>query len=129
MDSFSWLEILFIFFTLALLFYYCFFWRKLLIFRVKNTSFSNLPLVSVIICAKNEANNLSKFLSYVLNQDYPNFEVIVVNDSSSDDSLKILNQASIHYENLRVYTFEKEKISFGKKEALEFGIVSPNLII
>jgi cellulose synthase/poly-beta-1,6-N-acetylglucosamine synthase-like glycosyltransferase len=36
--------------------------------------------VSVIICAKDELDNLREYLPYVLNQDYPEYEVIVVND-------------------------------------------------
>src|ERR1035437_5919464 len=44
------------------------------------------PPVSVIICAKDEADNLRKFLPFILNQDYPDFEVIVVNDGSTDET-------------------------------------------
>ncbi|MEN0051550.1 MAG: glycosyltransferase, partial [Bacteroidota bacterium] len=38
--------------------------------------------VSIIICAKNEAQNLKKNLPLILNQNYPSFEIIVVNDNS-----------------------------------------------
>ena len=41
----------------------------------------NFP-VSVIICAKNEAENLKKNIPAILNQEYPNFEVILINDAS-----------------------------------------------
>jgi cellulose synthase/poly-beta-1,6-N-acetylglucosamine synthase-like glycosyltransferase len=41
-----------------------------------------LPPISVVICARNEAENLARFLPDVLRQDYPSFEVIVVNDCS-----------------------------------------------
>jgi glycosyltransferase involved in cell wall biosynthesis len=44
------------------------------------------PPVSVIICAKDEADNLRKFLPFVLQQDYPDFEVIVINDGSTDET-------------------------------------------
>ncbi|NJL75851.1 MAG: glycosyltransferase [Saprospiraceae bacterium] len=46
--------------------------------------------VSIIICAKNEAENLKKNLPHILNQNYPFFEVIVVNDNSSDETEKII---------------------------------------
>ncbi len=48
--------------------------------------------VSVIICAKNEYYNLKDFLQVVLSQDYPLFEVIVVNDGSEDDTQTLLEQ-------------------------------------
>lgn len=46
--------------------------------------------VSVIICAKNEIVNLKANLPFILAQDYPNFEVIVVDDDSTDGSEKYL---------------------------------------
>jgi cellulose synthase/poly-beta-1,6-N-acetylglucosamine synthase-like glycosyltransferase len=49
----------------------------------------NQQPVSVIICAKNEAENLKQYLPTVLEQQYVQFEVIVVNDHSSDETLKI----------------------------------------
>ena len=48
------------------------------------------PPVSVIIAAKNEAENLQKFLPGILEQDFPEFEVIVVNDGSKDHTGQIL---------------------------------------
>ncbi|HJV77225.1 MAG TPA: glycosyltransferase, partial [Paludibacter sp.] len=56
---------------------------------------------SVIICAKDESDNLRKFLPFVLQQDYPNFEVIVINDGSTDESGTLLNDLSVEYPNLR----------------------------
>lgn len=59
------------------------------------------PPVSVIICAKDESDNLRKFLPFVLQQEYPNFEVIVINDGSTDESDILLNDLSVEYPNLR----------------------------
>ncbi len=42
------------------------------------------PPVSVIICARDEEENLRKFLPFILEQNYPDYEVIVVNDGSTD---------------------------------------------
>jgi poly-beta-1,6-N-acetyl-D-glucosamine synthase len=44
----------------------------------------NMPPVSVIICARNEEDNLRELLPSILEQDYPSFEVVVVNDCSSE---------------------------------------------
>src|SRR5660398_160440 len=54
-----------------------------------NPESSNIP-VSVIICAKNEAENLKQFIPSILNQKYPNFEVILINDASEDDTLEVM---------------------------------------
>ncbi|MDR3652100.1 MAG: glycosyltransferase [Paludibacter sp.] len=59
------------------------------------------PSVSVIICAKDESDNLRKFLPFVLQQDYPDFEVIVINDGSTDDTEILLNNLCVEYPNLR----------------------------
>ena len=65
------------------------------------TSFSNAtPPVSVIICAKNEEKNLLANLPIILEQDYPNFEVIVVNDSSTDDTEIVLDRFKEKYSHL-----------------------------
>lgn len=59
------------------------------------------PPVSVIICAKDEADNLRRFLPFILEQEYPHYEVIVINDGSTDDTEVLLNDLSLLYSNLR----------------------------
>lgn len=79
--------------------------------------------VSVIICARNERENLKNNLPKVLSQDYPVFEVIVVNDASTDDSWKVLQELKSKDERLRVINIPlEEKSTIGKKGALQCGI-------
>ena len=79
--------------------------------------------VSVVICAKNEYANLKKNLPLILEQDYPNFEVVVVNDCSEDDSNYLLKSISKTYPHLNVITIAKNINFFkGKKFALAIGI-------
>lgn len=79
--------------------------------------------VSIIICARNESENLRKFLPYILEQDYPSFQVIVVNDCSFDDTGEYLKDLSPQYKHLKVVTIEEqEKYQHGKKFALTLGI-------
>ncbi len=77
--------------------------------------------VSVIICARNEASNLKQYLPAFLQQQYPVYEVIVVNDNSSDESLNILLDFQKEYPNLAVLNLDYPH-SGGKKRALVAGI-------
>lgn len=88
-----------------------------------NASQEELPPVSVIIAARNEYNNLEKNLKTILEQDYPGFEVVVVNDCSWDDSQKLLEYYQEVYPHLKVCQLvEQEKYPTGKKFALTIGI-------
>lgn len=79
--------------------------------------------VSVIICARNEEENLSRHLVTVLEQDYPEFEVVVVNDCSYDASEDVLKEYALKYKHLKVITVkEDENHEHGKKFALMVGI-------
>ena len=53
------------------------------------TNNSDLP-ISVIICAKNEAENLKQFIPSILDQNYSNFEVVLINDASFDETLEVM---------------------------------------
>ena len=79
--------------------------------------------VSVVICARNEALNLRKHLPFVLNQKYPNFEVVVVDDGSSDATEKVLAHYAGEFSNLRIVRIDpKYKEGKGKKYPLSVGI-------
>lgn len=84
---------------------------------------NDLPPISVVICAKNEAPNLSKNLPIILEQVYPNFEVLVVNDASEDNTLGVLHSFQSVYKQLRILNVkDAEKRGYGKKFALSTGI-------
>jgi poly-beta-1,6-N-acetyl-D-glucosamine synthase len=79
--------------------------------------------VSVIICARNELKNLRENLPSVLTQNYPRYQVIVVNDCSWDESGKFLEEIQPLYPHLKIVTInEQEKYRHGKKFALSLGI-------
>lgn len=99
--------------------------RRLAIYRLPSVEqdMYNTPPVSVIISARNEAENLKKYLPAVLNQDYPDFEVIVIDDCSSDDSRHIIEEFCKVYNNLKMVTVtERPRFKTGKKFALTMGI-------
>lgn len=79
--------------------------------------------VSVIICARNEEDNLFQNLPKILEQDYPEFEVIVINDQSVDDSKHIIKAYQERYSMLKYIELEKNRHrKFGKKLPLTVGI-------
>ena len=122
----SWIEITpLLIFTLSailLIAYYRFIFSKITYHSDKKSK--ELKPVSVIICAKNEYVNLKKNLLDVLQQDYPDFEVIVVNDNSTDGTDSYLEEVAKNHKRLRIVHFNEPKVSPGKKEALEYGILA-----
>lgn len=118
--------------TLFILFQICFIVQ--LYFLVNNQSRlkeykqpDELPQVklpiSVIISARNEAKNLTENLPLIMDQDYPDFEVVVINDCSYDGSDAILEAFAETYPRLKVVTItEHDRFKTGKKFALTLGI-------
>lgn len=104
--------------------FYLFFYSRISIIKRKPLPKIQEEPVSVIICAKNEEENLKNFLPLILKQKYSQYEVIVVNDCSEDDSEFVLNDFLEKYPNkLRVTTIKKDhKFTHGKKLAVTIGI-------
>ena len=63
--------------------------------------------VSIIIPMYNAEKNISICLDSILNQTYKNFEIIIVNDGSTDNSLKIVNKYKEKYKD-RITVINKE---------------------
>ena len=79
--------------------------------------------VSVLICAKNEAENLKQFLPLILEQKYPNFEVILINDVSNDNTLEVMEDFKNKYDNIKIVNIKPIEAFWGsKKYALTLGI-------
>ncbi|MFD2917319.1 glycosyltransferase [Psychroserpens luteus] len=118
-------EVLFYFF-IAVVFvqviFYGFIFGKFAAIKQKKVSNSNPP-VSVIICAKNEAENLRTNLPFIVSQSYPNFEIVLINDNSSDKTLKVMEAFKKDYENIKIVNVQPvEKFWGNKKYALTLGI-------
>lgn len=81
------------------------------------------PPVSVIVYAKNESENLQKHLPSLLTQNYPTYEVIVINDGSTDESDQVLKIFTNQYKHLyHTYIPENAKYLSRKKLSLTLGI-------
>lgn len=79
---------------------------------------SNLPLVSIIIPCYNAESTLEKCLVSVLNQDYENFEVIIIDDGSTDGTSKIIEDFKSKDERISAYYQSNSGVS----KARNFGI-------
>lgn len=113
---------IFCFMILILLWYYLYYFARIAFHKEKNVSGSFQP-VSVIICAKNEDHNLPEFLPLVLSQDYPEYEVVVVNDCSWDNTTDVLREFEKKFNHLKVITVKEDlKHHHGKKFAVMVGI-------
>jgi glycosyltransferase involved in cell wall biosynthesis len=79
--------------------------------------------ISVIVCAKNEAENVVRFIPLLAEQDYPDYEIILIDDASSDNTLEIFEEFEKQYSNVRLVKVENNEAFWGnKKYALTLGI-------
>ncbi len=110
--------------TLIQIFYYLFFFLRLSIYKSKPKTVSQTHPVSVIICARDEADNLVKNLPGALLQQYKTtHEVIVVNDNSYDDTKYLLEELKKEFKHLHTVELKQEaKLIPGKKFPLSVGI-------
>ncbi len=115
---------------LNLCYYFGFF--KFAFANSQETSTAGDKPVSVIICAKNEAENLRKFVPAILSQDHPNFEVILINDASSDETLEVIEEFQQQDSRVKLVNVENNEAFWAnKKYALTLGIkkaVNPYLL-
>lgn len=83
---------------------------------------TKLPSISIIFSALNEEHDIEQALTSLLQLDYPNLEIIAINDRSTDSTPHILNRMQQQYPHLRVYHIhELPEGWFGKNHALYFG--------
>jgi len=82
---------------------------------------ASTPRVSIIIPCHNESDNVRETVAFAMDQDYPNFEVIAVNDGSKDDTGAILDELIEQYERLRVIHLAQNQ---GKAMGLRMGALA-----
>ncbi|MBT8078083.1 MAG: poly-beta-1,6 N-acetyl-D-glucosamine synthase [Gammaproteobacteria bacterium] len=102
--------------------YYFFYWEKLDKRPVSDPPrIPNSPAVSFIVPCHNEARNIDDTIVALLTQDYPDFEVIAINDASTDETGSILEQMSRDDPRLRVIHLETNQ---GKAMGLRVGAIA-----
>ncbi len=103
---------------LALIVYFAHGWKKIPVtdFRIYK---ENLPTVSVIIALHNEEKNVVSLLKSLKRQSFSNFELVLVDDFSTDKTLKIIEENIAGFSNAKIITLPSHK---GKKRAISEGI-------
>ncbi|MDO7171858.1 glycosyltransferase [Mariniflexile sp. AS56] len=102
--------------------YYVFFFSKFAFIKPEKERTKTLP-VSVIICAKNEEKNLQNFLPSIISQRYPPFEIVLINDASTDDTLEVMEAFAAEHSNIKIVNVKNIEAFWGnKKYALTLGI-------
>lgn len=108
---------------LVQLYYVVVYHQKLAAYQINDNRSGMAQPVSVIVCAKNELENLRHNLPLLLKQDHPDFEIIVVNDCSIDGSGWFLKDFSEQNPRVRVVTIDEHpRFKHGKKFAVTLGI-------
>ncbi|KRB57394.1 glycosyltransferase [Flavobacterium sp. Root186] len=104
------------------LFYYLGIFGKFAFAKPQDITPKNIP-VSVIVCAKNEEENVKKFIPLLAEQNYPDFEIVLIDDASSDETLEVFEEFEQKYSNIRLVKVENNEAFWGnKKYALTLGI-------
>lgn len=113
---------IFVVFTAIQITYNLIFSVLLLPKKTTTNSTEEVP-VSVIICVKNEAKNLMLSLPSIIAQTHKNFEIVLINYASSDNTLDIMETFKINHPNIKIVNVENNESFWGnKKYALSLGI-------
>lgn len=77
------------------------------------------PTISVIMSVYNHEKTVSRAINSILNQSYKNYEFIIIDDGSTDNSKKIITNLAKKNKRIKFYIFKKNK---GLPKCLNFGI-------
>ena len=79
--------------------------------------------ISVIVCAKNEEENVRTLIPLLVEQNYPQFEIVLIDDASSDNTLEIFEEFEKLHSNIKLVKVENNEAFWGnKKYSLTLGI-------
>jgi glycosyltransferase involved in cell wall biosynthesis len=122
MDIFEVLFFIFIAIVAIQFLYYVVFFGKFSFAKKQELVSKNIP-VSVIVCAKNEQENVKKLIPLLLEQNYSDFEIVLIDDASSDETLDVFEEFEKQYSKIKLVKVENNEAFWGnKKFALTMGI-------
>ena len=116
------LLLVFIGITLIQLVYYVFIFGRFSFAKKQTIQPKKLP-ISIIICAKNEEENIKKYFPLIAAQNYPDYEIVLIDDASSDETLELFEAYEKEYANVKLVKVQNNEAFWGnKKFALTLGI-------
>lgn len=112
----------FIFIVVVQISYYLGVFGKFAFAKAQKITPKRIP-ISVIVCAKNEEDNVLNFIPLLAEQNYPDYEIVLIDDASSDATLDIFEGFEKQYSNIRLVKVQNNEAFWGnKKYALILGI-------
>ena len=117
--------------AISIVFFLLYFVRRINKYKELPLNKGSVP-VSVIVCAHNEALNLKKNLPFILEQDYALYEVILVNDRSTDATREVVLNFMKQYPNLKlvdVSVDEKKGLTISTKKATSEAVLRIHFIL
>lgn len=82
---------------------------------------SETPLISVIMAVKNGGNLIKESISSIQNQTYSNFELIIINDGSTDDTESVILEFAKFDNRIKIYSQENQGLSKSLNRALSIA--------
>ena len=131
-------QIIFYFLIISLMAGIFFTWVYLLLSMIKSIKQSprlegikniinTFPRVSIILPARNEERYIRRCIDSLIKQDYPDFEIVLVNDESSDKTLEIMNEYQNSYPDIKVLSVNRPDDDWiGKNWACYQGYLKSN---
>ncbi len=107
-----------IYWSIAGLIYFIFKERNFIIPNFENKNKDEIPLVTILVPCYNEADNLDEAIPHLLSLDYPNYDLIFINDGSKDNTGEIIDRWSKNHENITAL----HQTNQGKASALNNGL-------
>lgn len=93
--------------------------------EIGNSKNTFLPPLSILVCARNEAQNLIENVPFLLKQDYPAFEILLINDASTDETAAVIDAFAAKNQSVRAINIKNKEPEFsGKKYALAKAIAA-----
>ena len=102
--------------------YYIIVFGKFSFLKPQNKTLKRIP-ISIIVCAKNEEENIRSLVPLLVEQEYPQFEIVLIDDASNDGTLELFEEFEKQHANIKLVKVENNEAFWGnKKYALTLGI-------
>lgn len=102
--------------------YHLFVFSRIAFYKSASIDVKSVVPISVVICCRNEKTNLQKYLSFLLQQQYSNFEILIVDDDSIDGTKEYIEWMMKENPLISLRYLAVNKTIAGKKQVLYEGV-------